>query len=540
MTKSFREFFEEQTSSETTKTSYSSKKLVEESFNSSDVNNAVNLIVRIFQKRMHEKLYLEKIPQQFKNKRGIFSGYRFFIGENGKAARFNFKTDVANMTSTDVESVDYWKEIGSNSPDIHIDLGGLNINQCIEKISNILLKPEIGSSVDVIGYSLNNKSNPYANMPIPPEFKEESISHSRKVIEEAAVMYGGKQFKTKSEACLYGVSELALSPAEVDAQLGLKKGATKFYAQRAGLIGTIEVEKGAPEQQMSVQYSMKYEEKLPDYADPEVVFDDIEDLASMVVSGISKSLLIIGQAGIGKSFGVNQVIEKAGLRRPQDWIYNKGTKITAAYLFRELWNCRNGKLLVFDDSDSVFDDAAALNMLKSALDSNDPRQISWKVKSNTLFAPETYGMSPDDFNDQAFDEWNDEVQSRVEAEHLPNEFIFGGRIIFISNMTKAQLMKSPDMKAILSRSFTIDVSLRMIDTFKRIETLVNKGVWNRDFTQEVQRDVLEYYREKAEASPDSMANSINIRTFIESGCRIASSGLPRWRGLLERYGSTFN
>ena len=184
------------------------------------------------------------------------------------------------------------------------------------------------------------------------------------------------------------------------------------------------------------------EDEIPEYEyqDPETIFLDLRRYTKMVIKGVQSSLLITGSPGVGKSFVVNDEIKKAGLEKGKDWVKVKG-KTTTAALYISLFK-NNGKLIIYDDCDSVFKNDDAINMLKGALDSQqDERDISWE-SAKELKDPES-------------------------GQVMPKVFNFNGRVIFISN--KAQ--KSIDT-AIKSRAFVVEVALSPKDMITYVEGLL--------------------------------------------------------------------
>jgi hypothetical protein len=127
-------------------------------------------------------------------------------------------------------------------------------------------------------------------------------------------------------------------------------------------------------------------------------FQYIETLVDMVIKEKSKSVIISGSGGLGKTFTVLAKLKEAGLVDKADtdhecdafcvdpddpdsvctigdYVMVKGFS-TPKGLYRVLYENRT-KLIVFDDVDSVWENPTTLNLLKSALDSYDVRRISW-------------------------------------------------------------------------------------------------------------------------------------------------------------------
>jgi hypothetical protein len=196
-------------------------------------------------------------------------------------------------------------------------------------------------------------------------------------------------------------------------------------------------------------------------------FQILKDLSSMVIDGITPSLIVTGEGGLGKTHSVNQTIEQKGLFG-FEFVFFKGYS-TARGLYNTLYD-NNGKLIVFDDCDSVLEDKIAINILKSALDSYDKRTITWMSKMNK----------------------NDEY---------PQQFDFTGRIIFISNKKKESIDS-----AILSRSLTVDLTMTGDEKIQRMASII--GHILPDVNLNVKVDALDFLKENKD-NPN-----VNMRTLI--------------------------
>lgn len=169
-------------------------------------------------------------------------------------------------------------------------------------------------------------------------------------------------------------------------------------------------------------------------------FDFISQFVKMIGKKKTNSLVITGDAGIGKSYNVTKNLSDTGLREilldnQGDFIVIKGFSTPRA-LYQTFWDY-NGKVIVFDDCDNIHKDATASNLLKAALDSGTKRIMNWNT-------------------------------SRVEKDDdTPNRFEFTGRCIFISNMSVQEFPQ-----ALLSRSYCVDLTLTVNEKIDRIETVL--------------------------------------------------------------------
>ena len=196
-------------------------------------------------------------------------------------------------------------------------------------------------------------------------------------------------------------------------------------------------------------------------------FEFLSDLTSMVVNNTTPSLVVTGQGGLGKTHSVQKNIEENDVN-PNDYVFIKGYS-TARGLYNTLYD-NNGKLIIFDDCDSVLEDRVAINVLKSALDSYAIRTISWNTRMH-------------------------------KNDVYPQSFNFTGRIIFISNKSKSSIDG-----AILSRSLTVDLSMTPDEKIERMEYILPNIL--PEYPLEVKQDALNFL------SLNKESDGLNIRTLI--------------------------
>jgi hypothetical protein len=212
-------------------------------------------------------------------------------------------------------------------------------------------------------------------------------------------------------------------------------------------------------------------------------FTFLDDLTQMVVSGITPSLIVTGEGGLGKTHSVTQTI-KANDVEEDCYIFLKGYS-TARGLYNTLYD-NNGKLIIFDDCDSVLEDKVAINILKSALDSYERRTISWMAKMN-------------------------------KSDEYPQQFDFTGRIIFISNKSKEKIDE-----AIRTRSLTVDLTMSPDDKIERMGSIL--GSILPEYSIEVKKQALDFLK----TVKDDV--SLNMRMLIMV-TKMASTYPDTWRGL---------
>jgi hypothetical protein len=185
-------------------------------------------------------------------------------------------------------------------------------------------------------------------------------------------------------------------------------------------------------------------------------FEILKQMTIAVKTGDVRAMIVSGPPGVGKSFGVEEVLSKDGLfdtlgaRKPRYEIV-KGA-MSALGLYAKLYEFSDPKsVLVFDDCDSILMEDLSLNILKGALDSSKKRYIAWNTDSRLL-----------------------------RSEGIPDRFEFKGAAIFITNI-KFEHVKSKRLRdhldALESRCHYIDLQM---DTERekilRIKQIVGDGM----------------------------------------------------------------
>jgi len=209
-------------------------------------------------------------------------------------------------------------------------------------------------------------------------------------------------------------------------------------------------------------------------------FEILDEMTKAVKTGDVRAMIVSGPPGVGKSFGVEKVLQKDGLfdvlgeRKPKFEIV-KGA-MSALGLYAKLYEFSDAKnVIVFDDCDSILMEDLSLNILKGALDSSERRFIAWNTDSRLL-----------------------------RSEGIPDRFEFKGAAIFITNI-KFEHVKSKRLRdhldALESRCHYIDLQM---DTDRekilRIKQVVNDaGMLDRYEFDQIQKDeIVEFVETNSE------------------------------------------
>ena len=206
-------------------------------------------------------------------------------------------------------------------------------------------------------------------------------------------------------------------------------------------------------------------------------FSILDDMTKAAITGDIRAMIVQGPPGVGKSYGVEYQLEKAGLF---DNLSGKKIKyevikgaMTPIGLYATLYRHSDPKnVLVFDDCDSILLDDLALNILKAALDSGKKRRIHWNADSALL-----------------------------RREGIPDSFDFKGSVIFITNLKfdNIRSKKLQDhLEALQSRCHFLDLTLDTTrDKILRIRQIFRKGdlFQDYDFTPEQGEQIVQFMQD---------------------------------------------
>ena len=214
-----------------------------------------------------------------------------------------------------------------------------------------------------------------------------------------------------------------------------------------------------------------------DETDEEVVerlrerFSMLTDMTKAVKKGDVRAMIVSGPPGVGKSHGVEEVLDRyalmetMGARKTHEVI--KGA-MSALGLYCKLYKMADeGNVVVFDDCDSIFSDELSLNILKAALDSKKNRKIHWNTDS-----------------------------FKLRNEGVPDQFTFKASAIFITNLKfdKVKGKLREHLEALESRCHYMDLT---IDTDRekmlRIRQVTNDGMLDSyRFDAAMKEDIIDF------------------------------------------------
>ena len=259
---------------------------------------------------------------------------------------------------------------------------------------------------------------------------------------------------------------------------------------------------------------------VADQTDDEIIlrlrerFNILTDMTKAVKEGNVRAMIVSGPPGVGKSFGVEEVLTRddlfnvMGERKPRYEIV-KGA-MSAIGLYAKLYNySEKGNVIVFDDCDSVLLDDLSLNILKAALDSSKKRTISWNTDSRIL-----------------------------RNEGVPNKFEFKAGAIFITNI-KFENVRSKKLQdhlaALESRCHYVDLQM---DTDREKALRIKQVVFHPEGMREGMLDHYEFDDEAKNEVVDfvienrARVRELSLRTVLKVA-DLRKSFADNWRAMAD-------
>jgi hypothetical protein len=248
-------------------------------------------------------------------------------------------------------------------------------------------------------------------------------------------------------------------------------------------------------------------------------FEFLANLSEMAIQGTANAVLVTGEGGLGKTHTVMTAIKAAGLTLTSDftppekkdkkdkseggeesdeeeeeeeiWVNPGQVHIVKGYssakgLYRTLFEM-NGKLIIFDDCDSIQKDANAINILKGALDSSDDRIVSWNAEAGRSFT------------------------------NIPTSFKFTGRVIFISNFSQHKIDSN-----LKTRCMRVDLSMTASEKIERMRHIIAQETFMPHIDVEIKEEAVNFLEENA-----NVATNLSLRSLLDT-IKFRHGNKPNW------------
>ena len=488
--------------------------LTEAQFTRDKLDKVTKLYGKLFGKKFGGEFKVA-FTEEFQRQDGTKGfGYRLF-NKFGYQLRFGFlKGNITAFKETPkrdtfiVDSLDYWDKDNRelDRPTITCNFSAsCNVVQIYEKLCELLRKKKVGT------FKLD-------------DFITEAVDMGRSTIIQRQNFLRDRNKKVG--AALPGKF------ADYVEQEGLEDEWNEFYAT---------LEKGKRETN-SVQNNVRNTQKQFDdtvYSDPKYVFEDIKALTKFIANGGSKSLIICGMGGIGKTYEVTSTLSKMFGEPGKEYTYHSGAKISPRSFYSAVFRERD-VLQVWDEADSILTQDDTIMMLKPALDTSGKPAMEYVT--NTL--PMTGKKEPEirDYCAQcdgadALIYTNNPNKLKEGEMVFPSKFYFDGQMIFISNMRASEIED-----AIKSRSIFLDVYLCATDTFNRMKTIMKAKYPNKtdddinEFLETMGASIPTAEEDVVYMTPELARKKkpLTIRSMI-LGMALKDAGVDGWQRIASLY-----
>lgn len=478
-----------------------------ESVSIANIGTVGNLISSYFSRKLKTNLVRMPGGEEFFNSKESGFGIRFFMTKpvNGMdSIRFNWVKK--RIDSASVDSVDLFSK-GKNVYNIAFDTN-TSLVKVLPFLFHFIKDPKRGTVSYITGETISeSNSNPFHDInemliKLDPPMNTIAKDQLRDLISKnlrrvdpgiAAKLYTALRKNYPN----YLIRNKDTKKIEMDI-LGGKLGKisdslfastfTRAKVSSGSSNETYEVSPKAEEMERQGLERLTFEEQL----------GDLKEAIFMLYRGITNAVFIGGRGGIGKTFNVEGALKELGLADGEGYFKNAGS-ISASGLYRLLFRHRKD-LILFDDSDSVFSDQEARNILKGATDTKKVRKIAWTKKSSDIIPAEEY---------------NEESE---EDGKVPSYFEFTGKIVFISNLKMDKL--DPD-GALRTRGIIV-----MVDpTDEEVYNLMEKIVGNFDIAEGLtlgmkeRLEVVQLLRDNPSKDPNfrTLDRALNMRAGATAG-----------------------
>jgi hypothetical protein len=230
-------------------------------------------------------------------------------------------------------------------------------------------------------------------------------------------------------------------------------------------------------------------------------------MTKAVKKGAVRAMIVSGPPGVGKSHGVEEVLDRyntmAALGGNRKFDVVKGA-MSPIGLYCKLFNYKEkDDVIVFDDCDAVFEEPLALNILKAALDSKKKRTIHWNTDS-----------------------------FKLRNEGVPDSFEFKGSAIFITNLDfhdiKSKKIRS-HLEALESRCHYMDLTINTErEKMLRIAQVIQDGMLDEyNLDDEVKAEIVDFC-----AINKDRLRELSLRTVLKVA-DLAVAFPTKWEAMAE-------
>lgn len=382
-----------------------------------------------------------------------------------------------------------------------------------------------------------------------------------------------------------GAAPAIVTTADVECEVGEEVDSFEAARMEAEAQLQAEIEEDAANYKETVRELRELSEAMCNYVKNGGKLDN-EDKSIMSRRGV----LITGKGGIGKTYTLKEVLKEKHMVLNKDYVWAGSGNSTAESVYQIMYEF-NGKMLVFDDSPNLFDGGYRISMWKNALQTDiEDCLIGYPAKDSEMrvynvrrlkgdrqrrYFTEIGRMSEEDhmefkkkemkrhglkyssyssgaiISEDAMDKdeidyWMQKIEDMWEEKKakaqpaMPNEFIFRGVVVIISNYERERFIDEVgrgNWDAISSRFRNFDISPKAQSLWIVMKAQILEEYNDKSIPDErcaIPRDMTHEFIEEVETLiADPKYQSLNWRTItmfhdVLSG----SAGRRSWKRTL--------
>lgn len=223
-----------------------------------------------------------------------------------------------------------------------------------------------------------------------------------------------------------------------------------------------------PNQSYSLQAELNFKEAVGDYVDTKAV-TDIKDYVNVLIkSERIHGVIISGEAGLGKSWVIKSIVKKQTAK----WAYRNNFSTPLA-LYKFLYTYREGYTIILDDIEGILQEKKGVSLLKSALNTEKVRIVSY--------------------------------DSTTEKLDVPSPFNFNSKIIILTNEAKDSIDK-----ALLSRVMKKEITFTFKEKMNTAEKILGFH-YRSNLPQKDREEILSFIKENS----SGITEGFSFRTIMQ-------------------------
>ncbi len=356
--------------------SFNSLRHYKEAIGKESINKAIVNVCSLVSKRIQKPISVPNYSFDYTNASGDFTGVLCPVGKD-QAIRFNWKL---NGNSANVESISFWLSLKKINPTHELNTEKIPLVKLIDIISEIFLTGKSGT-YSILSETLKMKED----VNILSQTKGQvSVDISKTLSAWATDVFNSSNNFTKALE-EYRMKDLftnymnwynELPEKDLDRykfvnqstflnylgkymnQNGIEnKFSRKVQVSRASA-EMMKVEKSKEKDFKDMLYDLTAEDK----------FNMLKAMVRSVAKGVRPGFMVIGKSGVGKTNSTVQTLDEEGV----SYVPISGAIKNARALFEVLAkHNKKGRIILFDDSDSMLRNKECVNILKSATDTTE-------------------------------------------------------------------------------------------------------------------------------------------------------------------------